>query len=99
MYSVVWNYKIKSSYIEKFEQEYGSNGTWSRLFKKSPHYKGSFLHKSDEETNAYLLIDVWDSKSSYEDFKKEHAAIYQELGLKFEEFHEKEEKIGSYNSL
>lgn len=71
MYAVVWKYRIEPTYRKEFEHEYGSTGSWYSLFRASVHYKGSALHKSDNEPNVYLLIDRWLDKTSYEAFKNE----------------------------
>lgn len=47
---------------DNFEYEYGSRGTWYKLFSESKNYRGSFLHKSEEEKDAYILVDTWTEK-------------------------------------
>jgi len=47
--------------------------------------------------NTYLLIDTWNSKQAYEDFKKLKQDAYNELSSKFEYLYDTEEKIGSYD--
>lgn len=99
IYSVIWKYKIKPENKEKFEFEYGGNGTWSKLFTKSESYRGSFLHKSEDEVDTYLLIDTWINKQTYEDFKKKNQATYNQISTGFEYFYRTEEKIGSFNPV
>lgn len=98
-YSVIWKYKIKPESREKFEFEYGPHGTWFKLFSKSVNYAGSYLHKSEEEKDTYVLIDTWTDKESYENFKKVNAEAYQALSAQFESLYEHEERIGSFNSI
>lgn len=98
-YSVIWKYKVKPDHVKTFEQEYGSKGTWCRLFNKSKDYTGSFLHKNMEENNTYVLIDTWTNKESYDGFKDIHSEIYNELSRKFEIIYESEEKIGEFNQV
>jgi quinol monooxygenase YgiN len=95
-YLVIWKYKVKHESANAFEHEYGSGGTWYKLFSKSEKYKGSFLHKSEEEERVYILIDTWTDKKSYEDFKEKNREIYNELSAKFENLYESEERIGSF---
>ncbi len=99
LYQVIWKYKIKPEHKEKFELEYGSEGTWSKLFAKSENYKGSYLYKSEDEANTYLLIDTWINKATYEDFKRMNREVYDQLGADFEYLYEAEEKIGSFNPV
>jgi hypothetical protein len=98
-YIIVWKYNVKRDYISQFEKEYGTNGTWMKLFEASTDYHGSFLHKSDDEENTYLLIDHWTSKETYEKFKEKNRSKYDSLSIKFEPLYEQEKKIGSFFSL
>lgn len=96
-YIVMWKYHVKPENIETFEHEYGFDGTWFKLFSESKEYNGSFLYKSETESNTYLLIDTWSSKQAYQDFKKVNETSYNMLSSKFEFLYMTEEKIDSYN--
>lgn len=97
VYSVIWKYQIQPEHRGTFEKEYGSTGTWADLFQQSEYYRGSFLHKDEDEPNTYVLIDTWVNKQTYEDFKKQNAQRYNELSKQFEYLYATEEKIGGYN--
>lgn len=99
MYAVVWKYKIKSKNKGKFEFEYGRNGTWAKLFAKSENYQGSFLYKSEDEVDTYILMDTWINKQSYADFIKMNQQKYNEISSGFEYLYLIEEKTGSFNSV
>lgn len=98
MYSVIWKYKIKPDCREAFENEYGSDGSWFKLFSESADYKGSFLHKSDDDADSYILTDTWITQESYEIFKKNNESVYNELSSRFECLYDSEEKIGAFES-
>lgn len=98
-YTVIWKYVVQDSTRRTFEQEYGTNGTWYKLFSKSPNYRGSVLHRSDEHPDTYILIDKWTSKEAYEAFKKSNAEVYGSLSKKFEGLYTEETKIGGFQSL
>lgn len=99
VYSVIWKYKIRPENKEKFEIEYGSNGTWSRLFNQSENYRVSFLLKNEDDADTYLLVDTWINKQSYEDFIKTNQETYDNISSRFEYLYLSEEKIGSFNSV
>lgn len=99
VYSVVWRYKVKPENREKFEFEYGSRGSWYRLFSESKGYTGSFLHISEDEPGTYLLVDSWTDQQSYEEFKRSHAEMYDEMSRKFETLYESEERIGAFSRV
>ncbi len=99
MYSVVWKYIVEKENQKEFEKEYGNHGTWTKLFSNSKNYVGSFLKKSIEVHNTYLLTDTWTEKKKYQVFKKENQKIYDELSSEFEILYQKEEKIGEFISV
>ena len=99
MYSVVWKYVVEKKNQPKFEKEYGDHGTWTKLFRNSKNYVGSFLKKSIEINDTYLLTDTWTEKKQYEIFKKENQKIYEELSSEFEILYKKAEKIGEFKSV
>lgn len=98
-YLIVWKYKIKPEYQGKFEFEYGSSGTWNSIFSKSKNYIGSFLHKSETDSDSYLLIDFWTNKEFYENFKESYNLDYHKLSTKFAYLYESEEKIGTFYTI
>lgn len=99
MYSIVWKYTVDKENQEAFEFEYGKQGAWAKLFIKSKNYLGSFLHKNSEKNDEYLIIDTWTEKELYENFKKINKEKYEDMSSKFENFYNKEEKIGEFNSV
>ena len=43
MFLIVWAFEAQPGREPEFERVYASDGDWSRLFTRSPHYKGSDL--------------------------------------------------------
>lgn len=99
MYAIVWKYSIRPAQREQFEHEYGPNGTWPAFFRKSNNYKGSFLYKSEEAKDMFLLIDTWADKVSYEDFREANAEAYEQLSAIYASLYVVEEKIGTYTLI
>ena len=96
MYTILWKYRVRPKNQELFEQEYGANGAWSKLFCTSQNYSKSILSKSDDSKDTYILMDIWIDKNSYECFLKESKSSYEYLSSKFKNLYETEQKIGSY---
>ena len=99
VYSILWKYKLEPEHKEKFEFEYGRNGTWAKLFAKSENYQGSFLYESEDEVDTYILIDTWINKQAYEDFIKMNQEKYNKISSGFEYLYSTEEKTGSFYSV
>jgi len=99
MYAIIWKYKIIPDSKEAFEQLYGSEGSWAKLFRTSKDYLGSHLHNSEEDSNTYLLIDAWRNGQSYMEFLKTNEEQYKLFSSQCEYLYVLEEKIGSFNSV
>ncbi len=97
VYSIVWKYEVTQKNQLRFETEYGKKGSWAKLFQDSDNYLGSFLHKSQDTNDIYLLIDTWTDERSYENFKHANREAYDKFCYKFEKLYESEEKIGLFN--
>lgn len=98
-YSIFWEYKIEPENKQKFEYEYGLNGSWNLLFQTSKSYKGSYLYQSEDNPYIYLLIDTWVNKTAYEGFIKKNKNTYERLSIKFEYLYKTEKRIGAFNNL
>ncbi len=99
MYKIIWEYTAAKKTVKKFELEYGPNGTWSKLFKKSPSYKKTELLKCLDKSRHYYVIDVWKSKKDYEKFKLKYQNEYCQYDLAFMELKEKERIVGEFKDV
>lgn len=84
MYRVIWEYKVKTKAIAKFEQMYGPKGEWVKLFSQSRHYQGTELMETKDGDYNFVTIDFWDSEEAYNDFLKAKKKQYEELDKKAE---------------
>lgn len=93
MYVIVWEYKVKPENREKFEKAYGPEGSWANFFRKSEHYRGTCLFKSEKASDAYLLLDFWNTKEAYDHFKSTQADRYQQLSHQLQDVYQEEVKV------
>lgn len=93
MYVVVW--RFTSSDPERFEEHYGPDGTWARLFRRSGDFLRTDLLKG---ADAYLTLDWWTSLEAYDRFREEHAADYAEIDAACETVTTFEEKLGEFRT-
>jgi heme-degrading monooxygenase HmoA len=96
---IVWRFTAKPARVAEFERHYSSEGSWAKLFRRSPGYHGTTLLRDSAAPNHYLLWDCWDSLASFEAFKKEHGADYAALDKQCEALTEEETKLGVFESL
>ncbi|SNT13252.1 hypothetical protein SAMN05421640_2429 [Ekhidna lutea] len=97
MYCLVWKYKLSSNQA-KFEEEYGRNGGWFKLFESCEDYLGSDLLKSSDG-KTFIVVDKWMSKADYQDFLDENKAEYDQLNEKSKALYDEEEQMGEFDLL
>lgn len=99
LYKIIWEYAIDPKNRSQFEHEYGTKGCWNQLFSASEDHKGSFLHQNDSDPNSYMLIDIWISKTSYEEFLEANRKAYQGFSSTCERLYISEKKLGGYQLI
>lgn len=97
MYCLVWKYEVTSEHA-KFEEEYGRNGSWFKLFEACEDYLGHELMKS-EDGKTYLIVSKWMSQADYQDFIDQNKAQYDELNAKDEGLYDSKTSMGAFNLL
>ncbi len=97
IFVVVWKYNVIDGNEEQFEYEYGSNGRWVELFKRSGEYINSHLIKDKSDTRSYLLFDCWNSEHAYNLFLQQYGVEYSSLAKRFEEIYSSETRFGVFN--
>jgi heme-degrading monooxygenase HmoA len=79
MILIAWEFQVREDRVHEFERHYGPQGTWARLFERSPEFRGTRLFRDPEAESRYLTIDCWTSDEAFAGFKKKFAREYQEL--------------------
>lgn len=95
MYLVIWEYQVAEAQRPAFEQAYGPEGEWARLFTPAQGYLGTELCR-DEHALRYLSIDRWASAAAYQRFRQERSVEYHALDLRFEGLAERETFLGGF---
>jgi heme-degrading monooxygenase HmoA len=85
LFVTLWEFEVKSGSEKLFEQTYGSEGEWVRLFRRDPRYRGTRLLREVGGERVYVTIDMWESREAYEQCRKEWAVEYAEIDSKCEE--------------
>jgi hypothetical protein len=79
LFLTLWEFEVKSGCEELFEQAYGPEGEWVRLFRRDARYRGTRLLRDMERERMYVTIDMWESPQAYEEFREKWAAEYAEI--------------------
>ena len=76
-----------------FEQAYGPEGEWVRLFRRDARYRGTRLLRDVGRERVYVTMDMWESREAYEEFRKKYAAEYTEIDRKCDGLTENENHL------
>jgi len=84
LFVTLWEFEVKSGSEELFEQAYGPEGDWVRLFRRDARYRGTRLLREVGRERVYVTMDQWESQEAYEEFRQKCAAEYAEIDKKCE---------------
>src|SRR6185437_13378039 len=96
MFVVVWRFEVAEEKIQPFEDAYGPDGAWARLFRSSPQYLGTELLRDAYVPGGYLTIDRWASEDDFRAFRKDHDQEYESLDRSCDDLTSRETRIGAY---
>ncbi len=96
MFVALWEYEVKPGDEERFENAYGPEGEWVRLFRNDSRYKETRLVRDTLRRGVYLTMDFWESREAYEQFMAKHGDEYKALDAAGEKLTSNERRIGWY---
>jgi hypothetical protein len=94
MYRIVWEFDARPQQLEQFEQVYGPDGLWAKLFRKSGDFVGTELFRCTTHPHRFITLDVWRSRSAYDGFRKAFAGEFSQLDEWCERLIEHERTLG-----
>src|SRR5262245_20533483 len=95
MHVIAFRYRVADAHIASFERTYGPGGDWARFFATDEGYLGTDLMRA--EGGEYLLLDRWDSSTSYDAFLARAGADYEARSRRTEALYEREERLGAFD--
>lgn len=98
-YLRVWRFRPLPNRIEAFEEAYGPEGDWARLFRSANGFLGTTLLKGQGEPAEYLTLDRWVSAQAYEAFRQTRHQEFTALDRHCEALTALEQEIGSYQEV
>ena len=96
MIEIVWEFVVKEDGRGQFELAYGPGGAWSKLFARSPGFRGITLLRDTQNPRRYLAIDVWDTPAQREQTLAESEAEYADLDAALAEWTESRAEVGIF---
>lgn len=98
-YVRVWRFRPLSNRVAAFEEAYGPEGDWARLFRSADGFLGTTLLKGGGEPAEYLTLDRWVSAQAYEAFRRTRHEEFIALDRRCEALTALEQEIGSYQEV
>ncbi|MGE5399477.1 MAG: antibiotic biosynthesis monooxygenase family protein [Ignavibacteriales bacterium] len=98
MYLTIWEFHTKPGLNRSFEEAYGQNGIWDKLYKKDKEYLGTELLKCSEMNGHYVTIDRWTSEEAYRNFKERMRNEIKSIEERCSELSDHEAPLGGFMS-
>jgi heme-degrading monooxygenase HmoA len=95
-YIRVWRFRPKPEIVGAFEEAYGPEGDWARLFRTADGFLGTTLLKGAGDPAEYLTLDRWVSAQAYQTFRRDRDKEFTALDRRCEVMTALEEEVGQY---
>ena len=92
----IWEYEVRERFITQFENAYGPEGDWIKLFRKCPGYLKTELKRDIENPNRFLTFDYWLSFSAFSSIRLIIPAEYEALDKRCDDYTLSENHIGVF---
>jgi heme-degrading monooxygenase HmoA len=96
MIQIVWEIVVKPDAQGQFELVYGPGGAWSKLFGKSPGFRGTTMLHDTNNPRRYLIFDIWDTADQHAQAMSECADDYAKLNADLENWTESKVEVGVF---
>ncbi len=96
-YAYIWRYQVSPEKVPQFEELYGPQGGWVRLFSRTDQYLGTQLLESGQ--GWYLTVDRWASRQAHKSFVAAHQEEFEKLDRQGERLTVSEEMVGEFRVI
>ena len=95
-YVIVWEFRVRPDREREFVEQYGPEGSWAQLFRRSGGYIRTELVRDATDHLRFLTLDYWQTEEEFNDFRKRNLAEYQRLDKELEGLTEEEARLGAF---
>lgn len=95
-YVYVWEYVVPPAHVQAFEETYGPEGEWVRLFRRGSGHVRTELLRDLQRPERYLTIDHWESRAAWEAFRAAFAREFEALDARCARWTSSEIEIGRF---
>jgi heme-degrading monooxygenase HmoA len=99
VYVRIWEFQAQPGKENEFENVYGPDGEWVKLFQKSKYFVRTELYRDIENDGRYVTVDYFASQAGFQAFLKEFRDAYDALDRRCEAVCASEKRMGSFSSV
>lgn len=99
MFIRIWTFQVTPGKENEFEQIYGPDGDWAKLFRKSLGYLKTELHRDTNDHTRYLTTDYFRSKFEFKNFLTQFKDEYAALDRRCEGLTLSEQNVGDFEDM
>ena len=99
VYVAIWEFTARPEACAEFENLYGPDGEWVRLFRGSKAFLRTEFFRDRHAENHYVTLDYFASEAGYIDFLREFRQEYDALDRRCAGLREGEKEIGAFTAL
>ena len=99
MVEIVCEYLVREQSRGQFELAFGPGGAWSKLFSRSPGFRGTTVMRDTNDPRRYLTIEVWDSGDQRDQALVAGQDGYAGLLAAIDEWTETRNELGTFSVL
>ena len=96
-YVYFWEYEVDPTHAAEFEALYGPSGEWVELFRSSPGYLRTELHRDRDHPHRFVTIDYWESAQAWQEWRAKVEVEYEELDRRAARLTVTEREIGRFD--
>jgi hypothetical protein len=97
MVEIVWEIIVRDQARGQFELAFGPGGAWSKLFAKSPGFRGTTLMRDLRNSRRYLVVELWNDEAGRDKSISEQQTEYTDLEAVFDEWAESKIELGIFS--
>jgi heme-degrading monooxygenase HmoA len=93
-----WEFTAAPGKVAEFQEAYGAEGAWVKLFRRAPGYLRSELFQDRASPERFITVDHWESEEAWRAFREKFCHEYEDLDVLCEQVTVKEREIGRFQS-
>jgi quinol monooxygenase YgiN len=98
-FAYMWEFRVRPDRQADFERTYGPGGEWVQLFRRSPAYVRTELHRDERDQRRFVTVDYWQSRAQWSQFRETQKTDFDALDRRCEEMTEHEMLIGCFEPI